>query len=103
MQNLVIKRHFIGTIWQNWCDFSMAKQSVKAGSRVVGRLKATMGKKGTILQVCGSGHKKRYVVQWNDGRSTTATAKGLQLDLHLKEAPVCSSSKRTRIDQVEEV
>ena len=45
----------------------MAKQSIKAGSRVVGRLKATMGKKGTILQVCGSGHKKRYVVQWNDG------------------------------------
>ena len=80
----------------------MAKQSIKAGSRVVGRLKATMGKKGTILQVCGSEHKKRYVVQWNNGGTTTATAKGLQLDSHLKEAPVCSSSKRTRIDPVEE-
>ena len=65
-------------------------------------LKATMGKKGTVLQVCGSGHTERYVVQWNDGGSTTATAKDLQHDSHLKEAPVCSSSKRTRIDHVEE-
>ena len=39
----------------------MAKQSIKVGSRVVGRLKTTMGKKGTVLQVYGSGHKKRYV------------------------------------------
>ena len=69
---------------------------------VVGRLKVTMGKKGTILQVCGSGHKKKYVIQWNDGGSTTSSGKGLQRDSDLKEAPVCSSSKRTRIDQVEE-
>ena len=33
----------------------MAKQSIKAGLRVVGRLKMTMGKKGTVfryVEVC---------------------------------------------------
>ena len=52
---------FICKIWSNKGDFKMAKQSIKAGSRVVGRLKVTMGKKGTVLQVCGSGQKERYV------------------------------------------
>ena len=56
----------------------MAAQ-LRVGTDIVGKIKKNYGKKGVIRQVSGTPHNKKYVVQWEDGGSTTESTRAICL------------------------